>query len=47
VTDLGIEKQPREPHFLVDTKRVVTLASARLDARQPSAGPAGPTSCCG
>jgi len=30
VTDLGIQKQPVEPHLVVDTKRVVDHATAAL-----------------
>lgn len=32
VTDIGIEKQPEEPHFLVHTKRLVEKVTTALDA---------------
>jgi len=45
VTDLGIEKQPAEPHMLVHARRVVEEVENRL---QGGASPsAGPTCCCG
>jgi len=45
VTDLGIEKQPAEPHMLVHTKRVVAEVETLLDSGgMPSAGS---TCCCG
>lgn len=45
VTDLGIEKQPQDPHILVHAKRVVAEVENRLEEGiAPSAGPSG---CCG
>ncbi|GMV96189.1 MAG: zinc-binding protein [Phycisphaerae bacterium] len=40
VTDLGIEKQPREPHWLIHTRRVVE--KVREAVRGPAPMQAGP-----
>jgi uncharacterized metal-binding protein len=48
VTDLGIQKQPQQPHFLVHAKRVVTETQSKLQALQgKSNSPEEETSCCG
>ena len=45
VTDLGIEKQPKDPHILVQAKRVVAEVESRLE--EGTAPSTGPTRCCG
>ena len=45
VTDLGIEKLPKEPHMLVHARRVVADVENRLEGG--TAPSAGSTSCCG
>jgi len=43
VTDLGIEKQPAEPHVLVHARRVVDELAQRMTGRSGTVG--GPLCC--
>jgi uncharacterized metal-binding protein len=47
ITDLGIEKQPQEPHWLVHTKRVVEKVKEVLCGPQPGQPAASPPGGCG
>ncbi len=48
ITDLGIEKQPQEPHWLVHTKRVVEKVREVVYGPQPKqTSPTQPNGCCG
>jgi uncharacterized metal-binding protein len=46
ITDLGIEKQPAEPRWLVDTKRVVAKVREVLGGSQPDQATAPKTNTC-